>query len=191
MALEPLATVGGGELLARLALSPTALLVAAAVLVAAGLGYLRSRGRGVRLLTVAAAVLAVALVALLAVATVRPWQEYGLYLDEASGEAVLRYMAGSEARAPLCGSRVELLSVDEALGLLSRRDLGVSDPFSGVHLGVYTLQGGVRGYVLLLEDAGEAVLVEAPDGRALLAGLSGARGAYEALLEAKSRLCPG
>lgn len=173
---------------ARLLTSPTTLVLVAALAAAIAISVLRYRGR-LRLLAPVVALGVLLLVSVLALATVRPDAEYGVYLDREAGEVVLRYMARSEARAPLCGSTLKLATPEEALAMLERRDLGLSDPFSGVHMGVYTVEGGKRGYVIILEDSGEALIVESPRGEVLIAGVPGAGGAYEALVEASSLAC--
>ncbi|BAN89482.1 hypothetical protein [Aeropyrum camini] len=199
MGATPVLTISGSIILLQLLTSPIFLGVVAVVLLLSVAGLFFSRRKGglwISRLAKARGVIAVAAILLLIAVllySVRPWYDYGLYVEvidqSKQPRLVFLYMAGWRETSPLCGSIIEVRDKDEVLGELSKRDLGISDPLGDVYIGVYETRDGTKAYVLVVQKSSRALYIKRPDGSVFVIGVDGVEKAYRTLSEIEADYC--
>ncbi len=135
---------------------------------------------------VAPVVVAAAYIVVLVVAysTTMPGVEYGLVVED--GVARVTFLGSQSVTVNACNATIKLLTLDEALSMLKRRDYGLGDPLTKTYMGYFTGRDG-RSYLVAIIEGPRHVLYINDGVHRVLVGVEGVEKCYEALLSSCTR----
>ena len=115
-----------------------------------------------------------------------PFSKYGVWVDLDGKKLVFKTLGGG-FEAPLCRVEVEIMGTSEFMDNVGLRLLGHSDPSTNYHIGVYTIKGAERAY-LIIKGVDKVVYIRYNNTVGAL-GVDNIEDVYSKIIELKERAC--